>query len=200
MEMAKVEAPSIALAAAVLAHQAVEPAVEAARQIEISAVDREHERVVKNGLVEPVRHDQLDALRPAVAIGALLPFVDPREAMAAAFRRLADRCRNGRRLQPVERRLQALVVAQRRAAPDIGENFVGRGGHQPRGAKPGIPRLDDLARRPDQDVGVPDCRHAMIGHGLDADRHVAGDEIDRRNAMGFGEREERIGHEILRVS
>jgi hypothetical protein len=96
----------------VLAHDAVEPAVEAAGEIEIGRVDGEDERVIEDGLVEPVGDDQLDAVRPPMAIGALLPLVDPREAVAAAFGGLADRRRDGGRLQPVQRGLEALIVAQ----------------------------------------------------------------------------------------
>jgi hypothetical protein len=40
----------------------------------------------------------------------------------------------------------------------------------------------------------------VIGHSLNTDRHGAGDKIDRRNTMGFGEGEKWVGHEILRVS
>ena len=61
MEMAEVEAPAIPLAAAVLAHNAVEPALHAAGQVEIRAVDGENERIVEDGAVEPVGDDQLDA-------------------------------------------------------------------------------------------------------------------------------------------
>ena len=110
--MAEVEAPSIALAAAMLAHDPVEPAFEAAGQIEISPVDGEHERVVEHGLIEPVGQDHLDAVGPAVAVGALLPLVDPREAVTPALGGLADRRADGGGLEPVERGLQALVVAQ----------------------------------------------------------------------------------------
>jgi hypothetical protein len=38
--------------------------------------------------------------------------------------------------------------------------------------------------------------YAVIGHGLDPDRDVAGDEIDRRDAMRLGQRKEGIGHEV----
>ncbi len=44
-----------------LADQAVEPTVEPACEIEIGAVDGEHEGVVQDSAVEPVRNDQLDA-------------------------------------------------------------------------------------------------------------------------------------------
>ena len=103
-------------------------------------------------------------------------------------------------VETVKRRLQALIVAQAGAAADELQDLVWRRHHQARGAKPCVARLDDLAGRPDQDVGVPYGRHAVIRDGLDADRHGAGDEIDRRDAMGLGEGKERIGHEILRIS
>ena len=200
VQMAKVEAPAIALPTAMLAHDAVEPAFEAAGQIEVSPVDGQHERVVEHSLVEPVGQDHLDAVRATVTVGALLPLVDPGEAMTAALGGLADRRADRSGLEPVERGLQALVVAQARAAADEAQDFVGCGRHQARGAQACVARLNDLAGRPDQDVGIPDGCHAVIGHGLDANRHVAGDEIDRRDAMGFREGEKRIGHEILCVS
>jgi hypothetical protein len=45
----------------VLAPDAVEPAFEAARQIELGPGDSENERIIEHGLVEPVRNDQFDA-------------------------------------------------------------------------------------------------------------------------------------------
>ena len=103
-------------------------------------------------------------------------------------------------LQPIERRLQAVIVARTRAAADESENLVWGGGHQARRAQPGVARLDDLAGGPDQDVGVPDRRHAVLGHGFDADGDVVHPVVDRRRAMRLGEAEEGIGHEILRVA
>ena len=183
-----------------LAHQTIEPAIEAAGEAEIGPVDGQHERVIEHRLVEPVGQDHLDAVRASLTVDALLPFVDPGEAMAAALSGLADRGGDRGGLEPVERRLQPLIVAHRRAASDEAEDFVRGGDQQPRGAKPGIAGFDDLARRPDQDIGVPDGRHAVIGDRLDPDRHRAGAKVDRGDAVGFGEGEERIGHEILRVS
>jgi hypothetical protein len=77
VKVAKVEPPTVLLAAAVLAHEPIEPAVDPARQVEIGAVDGENQRLVENGLVKPVRNDELDAGGPAPAIRALLPLVDP---------------------------------------------------------------------------------------------------------------------------
>lgn len=89
MEMAQVETPAGALTAAMFAHEAVEPAVETAGEIEIGRVDGEDESVVENGFVEPVRDDQLDAIGPPLTIGALLPLVDPEKR----WRRPSTGCR-----------------------------------------------------------------------------------------------------------
>eukprot|EP01035_Chromulina_nebulosa_P013303 gene13304-17671_t len=63
-----------------------------------------------------------------------------------------------------------------------------------------IARLDDLARRPDQNVGIPDRRHAVLGGRLDEDLDFAHAKVDRPGARRFGEAEERPGHQVLRVA
>src|SRR5690348_11175610 len=40
----------------------------------------------------------------------------------------------------------------------------------------------------------------MLGHGFDANGNLAGAEVDGNDAPGFGEGEERIGHQILRIA
>ena len=120
--------------------------------------------------------------------------------MPAPLGGLADRGADGRGLETVQRGFEPVVVTQGRTAANEAQDFVRGGGHQPRRAQSSIARLYDLARGPDEDVGVPYRRHAVIGHRLDTDRDIAGNEIDRRDAMGLRERKERIGHEILRVS
>lgn len=84
--------------------------------------------------------------------------------------------------------------------PYESEDFIRGRRHEARGAKPRIARLDNLACRPNEDVGIPYRRHAVIRHGLDADRDVAGSKVDRCDAMGFRKRKERVGHEVLCVS
>ncbi len=48
MEVSEFELPAGLLMAGVLAREAVEPALETARQAKIGAVDRQHERVVED--------------------------------------------------------------------------------------------------------------------------------------------------------
>ena len=86
MEMPELEPPAAGLPAGVLADEAIEPAFHAACQREISAIDRQHERIVEDRAIEPVRHDQIDAVGISMRVGALGPFVDPGEAMHAAAR------------------------------------------------------------------------------------------------------------------
>src|SRR5208282_3918600 len=61
VEMAEIEPPACKLSAGVLARNAIEPALEAAGQLEVFAVNGEHERLVEDGAVEPIRHDEIDA-------------------------------------------------------------------------------------------------------------------------------------------
>ena len=200
VEMREVEAPAELLFAAVLAHKAVQPALQASRQTEIVAVDGEDERVIEHRAVEPVGHDEFEAEWPATMVRALLPFVDPGEAVHPPLGRLADRGGDRCRLEPVERGLQPVVVAERHAASDEVQDFIGRGRHEARRAQADVTSLDDLRGRPDQDICVPDRRHAVFGDGFDADFHRARLEVDRRQALRLGQREERIGHEVLRVA
>src|SRR5260370_40564435 len=96
MEMHKIETPATLLPAAVLAHEAVKPALKSARQIEIRAIDGEHERVIDHAGIEPIGQDQLEPERTSVCVSPLLPLVDPGETMAPPFCRLADRRQHGR--------------------------------------------------------------------------------------------------------
>jgi hypothetical protein len=92
VEMSEIETPAAALTAAMLAHEAIEPALETAPQPEIFPIDRQDLSFVENASVEPIRQDQFDAERPAVRIGCFLPFVDPGEAVAPLLSWLADGC------------------------------------------------------------------------------------------------------------
>jgi hypothetical protein len=103
VQMNEIETPAAALASAVFAHETIEPALQAAGQVEICTINGEYERFIQHTGVKPVGQDQLQSAWPAVHICRLFPFIDPGKAMPPAFRRLADRRHDGRRLQPVER-------------------------------------------------------------------------------------------------
>ena len=91
VEMAKLEPPSVQLMARMLPNDAIKPALYAARQRKVSSVDRQHECIVQDCPIEPVRHDQIDSIGISMRIGALRPFIDPGKAMPPAFRRLTWR-------------------------------------------------------------------------------------------------------------
>ena len=96
MEMHKIETPASLLPAAMLAHETVKPALKSARQVEISAINREHECVIDHASVEPIGKDQLESERSPVCVNRLLPFVDPGEPVAPTFCRLVDRGKHRR--------------------------------------------------------------------------------------------------------
>src|SRR3546814_19821555 len=73
VQMLEVEAPARRLAAAMLAHDAVEPAFKTAGQVEISPVDRQHQRAIEHARIEPVAQDQLDPERPPLRVAPFLP-------------------------------------------------------------------------------------------------------------------------------
>jgi hypothetical protein len=76
VEIGEVEAPAVLLAAAMLANDSVEPALEASREREILTINRQNERIVENAAEEPVGQDQFNPKRPTVRVGCFLPFVD----------------------------------------------------------------------------------------------------------------------------
>ncbi len=179
--MLEIELPAMPLPAAMLAHQAVQPPLDTAGEPEVRRVDGQHQGGVHHARIEPVRQDQLDAQRRAAGVGQFLPLVDPREAVQPPSRGFADGRGHRRGLQPVERSLQALVVAQRRAAPDVAQDLVGAHLHQPRGRDARIAGFHDLAGGPDQDVGIPDRGDTVLLRTLHADGDATGPEVDRRH-------------------
>src|ERR1700730_11349864 len=84
-KMHDIEPPAAILTTAMLAHEAVKPTLQAAREIEIPAVNRQHERIVQDARVEPIRQDQFNSSGVAVRIGGLFPFINPGEAMPSSF-------------------------------------------------------------------------------------------------------------------
>ena len=96
MQIAKLEPPSVRLTACTLANDAIKPALDAARQRKMSAVDRQHECIVQDRPIEPVPHDQVDSFGISMGVSALRPFIDPRETMHPTFTDLTQRRGNRR--------------------------------------------------------------------------------------------------------
>ena len=86
------------------------------------------------------------------------------------------------------------------SAPDESEDVIRGRRDEPRGRQTLIPGLDDLRGRPDQDIGIPDRGDAIVEGSRDPNGDPLGIENNRLDALGFGEREEGIGHQVLRVS
>lgn len=91
-----------------------------------------------------------------------------------------------------------LAIASR--ASDRGQELVGSEAEEARGRQASVERLDDLRARPDQDVRVPDRRHAMFRNGVDLHFRISGFVGDRGHAPGLREGEERAFHEIALVA
>jgi len=80
-------------------------------------------------------------------------------------------------LQAIQRGLEALVVAQRRAAADEAQNLVGRRLHPARRLDARVARFDDLAGGPDEDVRIPDGGDAVLLRAFHAHGDAAGAEV-----------------------
>jgi hypothetical protein len=61
------------------------------------------------------------------------------------------------------------------------EEPVGREAEEARRRQAAIPGGQDLAGRPDQQVGIPDGGHAIFGHGMDLDLGLARPVEDGRH-------------------
>src|SRR3546814_6359869 len=118
MQVVEVEAPAATLVPAVLAHQPVQPALDAAAELEIHRIDGQHQRVLDDAGVEPVREDQFDAARSTIAVGAFLPILDPGEGLKAPSVGLEIRVRAAGQWHPAEPGRQPLESAQGGPGPE----------------------------------------------------------------------------------
>ena len=120
--------------------------------------------------------------------------------MQVACTGCSDRGSYRRRLQPGEGCLEAIVAAFVGSTTDESEDVIGSRRDEPRGRQTLIPGLYDLRGRPDQDIGIPDRGDAVVEGSRNPNGDPLGIENNRFDALGFGEREEGVGHEILRIS
>src|SRR5579883_2718642 len=113
LELAQGEAPAGALAAAMLAHDTVERARDAAPQREIARIDRQHAAAFARAGIDPAGEDQRDR-----AVVAAMPIIEPAEARRDAGCRLSDGCFDACRPQPVKRGVEPAMLTGARAAAD----------------------------------------------------------------------------------
>lgn len=200
VQVGHLEQPAPRLAAGVLARHPIEPALDAARQAEIERVDGQDERAVDDAAIEPVGQDDLHALDPAVAQRPFFPFVDPGELLAAPMLALTDRGGHHGRLQAHQRGLEPAIVGGPGLAADGGQQLVGRKAQAAGGAKAPVLGLDDLRGGPDQEVGVPDRGHAVLGQAVDLHLDRAGPIEDGTGSPRLRQREERTLHQVALVA
>ena len=89
MKVRNVEAPATALMSTMLAHDTVEPALDAASQRKVGAVDGQDQTAIQHACVKPVGQDEFDANGAATVVECFPPFVDPGETVTAALVLLA---------------------------------------------------------------------------------------------------------------
>jgi hypothetical protein len=80
--------------------------------------------------------------------------------------------------------LQATVAANGGPVSDKAQGLARSCPNQPGHRDTGVSRLDELACRPDQDVGIPDCPNAMLERPFNTHSDCTRAEIDR---SGYGE-------------
>ncbi len=91
-----------------------------------------------------------------------------------------------------------MLIAGR--AADAAQQLIRREAEEARSGEAQILGPDNLARGPDQHVGVPDRRHAMLGHAEHLHLDVIGTVEDRLGARRFRQREEWPLHQIALVA
>src|SRR5713226_3198539 len=200
VEMRELEHPAMSLTAGVLARNPVEPALDAARQPEVGRIDGQHQRAVDHAAVEPIGQHEFHALDPARPRRHFLPFVDPGELPPSPMLTVADGGGDNSRLQAGQRRLQEEVLLIAGRTTDTAQQLIGREAEEARGDKAQILGADNLARCPDQHVGVPDRRHAVLWHSEHLHLDVIGTVEDRLGTRRFRQREERPLHQIALVA
>lgn len=179
-----------------LAGEAVEPALDAARQVEVIRVDGQNLAPPQDRVVQPWR--QLDLPWPRrvwLAIRRLhrnpvfkLVFDGDREArkpvkadLPALFGLILepDVGDDQRRGQPFDRGSQLFVISPARGAPQLAQGVVGREPH-PRGRLAALfDRVVQVRGGKNDQIPVPDGGDAELGRGVHRDADGLGLELDR---------------------
>ena len=147
------------------ARDAVKPAFAAAGDREIHRVDGEQSAIHQDPFIEPVRERQAHAtalLRFAVDVVG--PGFDPAELPLLLALRHSDVGDDGGGLKPAKGFAQQLVLVAAGEPPDRFQQVVGLEGQCARQVVLALlAQAVHVRRGPDQDVGVPDGRHAELG-------------------------------------
>ncbi len=126
----------------------------------LSTVDRQHERILEDRSIEPVRHREIISVGICMPIGALRPFVYLEEVPQPPFPNLAQG--NGNRSWVAADWEPPLSSDSRVHWRDIrqGQGLTRPCSHATRCVQASNVGFDDLADGPDQHVGIPARRHA----------------------------------------
>lgn len=103
-------------------------------------------------------------------------------------------------MQPGERSLEQAIIPCARGSAHGRQKLVWGEAQEARRPEASILGLDDLAGGPDQYVGIPDRRHAVLGQTVDLHTLAAGLVEDGGNALCLGERKERPLHQVALVA
>jgi hypothetical protein len=186
-----------------LASDAIEPAFAPAGDVEIGAVDGEHPALHHHAFPEPVRQFQRHAARPlGLFVDQLGPAVEPRECRLAPVFRANVGLDRGRH-QPVQCLPQQFIGTARGRPADGAQQIIGHDMQLARHVIGPAPRhIGHLAGAIDQNVGIPDRGHAVIGIGADMHPHLAvgAGVIDRLHPLRLGEAEEGALHHLALVA
>src|SRR5258705_4541511 len=147
-----------------------------------------------------MRPAESHALAPARPRPHFLPFVDPGELPPSPMLTVADGGGDNSRLQTGQRRLQEEILVIAGRTTDSTQQLIGREAEEARGGKAQILGPDNLARGPDQHIGVPDRRHAMLRHAEHLHLDVIGTIEDRFGAWRFRQREEWPLHQVALIA
>src|SRR5216683_8445692 len=140
------------------------------------------------------------AIEPGRAVSLDLPFQVQGRLPPPPMLTVADGGSDNRRLQPGERRLQEEILLIAGRAADTAQQLIWREAEEARGGEAQILGPDNLARCPDQHIGVPDRRHAMLGHAEHLHLDVISAVEDRLGTRRFRQREEWPLHQIALVA
>ena len=82
VELTEGERPARFLLAAMLPDHPIEPALNAAGQVEVGRINAEHKALIEDAIIEPVGQDEFNGNGALLRVSNFLPFVKPAKAMA----------------------------------------------------------------------------------------------------------------------